>query len=1090
MFGRKSPIAIACIGVMCCANVGVANPDPRFDHWAFQSPVATTPPAVVDEWVANPIDAFIAHRLAQEELSPAPEADRRTLIRRVTLDLIGLPPTVEEVESFVADERPDAYDRLVDRLLASPHYGERHAQVWLDLARYADTNGYEKDRPRTIWPYRDWVVNALNDDMPYDQFVIEQIAGDLLPNATPEQHIATGFLRNSMLNEEGGVDVEEFRFEAMVDRVNTVSAAVLGLTVSCAQCHDHKYDPMTHEEYFQFTAYLNNTDDVTTPVITEAIRTKREAIQEEVSKLESGLLDAYLTGPPPVDLLPLTTRSAESSGGAKLEATEDGWVTASGKRPPKDEYRVVLSAPEGGLDGLRLTTDIAGSKGPGRAENGNFVLSEIRVQLDGETVPISMARATREQSNFPPSHTFDSELNTGWAIDDGAPLSTNPPYLEIQFENKINVTADQAMTVELIHDYGNRHTLGKFRIDGFNYKVSESGAPERAQRMQILEDSVDAWIADLESKATDWTIAGPTLLHSANRSTLWRMGDNSILVAGDNPNQDTYTVTLRTDLPRVTGIRLEALTHESLPDGGPGRAPLFSVGDFMLSEIGIEAAPWSDPESAAPLEIASATSDYAAGGRDPGLALDGRMDTGWSVGGAIGRDHRAVFQLAEPFETGGDALVRISLEQIFIHNHTLGRFRISLTGDDGEIVAVDVPAEIEALVARGEFSEEERATLTEYYLGIAPELKHVHAKIEALRKSMPAYPESLTLGERTDVRQTHFYHRGEYLQRRQAVSPGTPAMLHAFPENVPHTRLQFARWLTSRESPLTARVAVNRAWQMYFGRGFVDTPEDFGLQGSKPSHPELYDWLAIEFMNQGWSMKELARLIVTSATYRQSSNVTPALYNRDPYNVLLARGPRFRIGAEAVRDSALAASGLLNPTMGGPGEYLKLPEGLLSTVYPGGAWPEAQGDARYRRGIYTYWKRILPFPTMTTFDAPTRDVACTRRARSNTPLQALTLLNDDVTMEAARALAANAIAEGGGEFAATLDAAYLRCLARRATGSEHESIRAFYDRHRARIIDEGIDTTEITGGESNPDFAAWVLVCRAILNLDETITKT
>ncbi|RUL87284.1 DUF1553 domain-containing protein [Tautonia sociabilis] len=892
---------------------------PRSDHWAFRAPVLPEPPEVRDfGWPRNPIDRFILARLESEGLSPAPEADRSTLIRRLSLDLIGLPPTPEQVDAFLEDESPTAFESLVDRLLASPHYGERWGRRWLDLARYADTNGYEKDRERSIWPYRNWVIDALNADMPFDQFSIEQLAGDLLPGATTAQRIATGFHRNTMINEEGGIDVEEFRFASIVDRVATTGSTWLGLTVGCAQCHSHKYDPITQREYYQLFAFLNNADEPELPVPDPEIARRRAEIQAEIDTIVAGLADRF----------PLPDRRA-----------------------------------------------------PG-------------------------------------------------------------------------LTDDEA-------------------------------------RRQHLAEAMARWEASLRTH--DWTPISPTRLSSKNGATMEVLEDSSVLVSGDKPNQDVYTVELETDLTGITGLRLEVLPHESLPDGGPGRAPLFSVGDFLLTEFEVDAVP--EEGETARVAIANASEDYSEQGHPAAKAVDEVPDTGWNVKGAIGRPHAAVFGFAEPVGDGSRTTLVLTMRQEYIHQMTIGRFRVSITTDPAPIVASGLPADVEAIarVPAPERSEKERERITRYYLSIAPELAEQHEEIARLREALPDFPTTMVMQERRPehARTTHLHRRGEFLSPEEAVEPGVPAVLHPLPEGEPRDRLTFARWIASEENPMVARVTVNRLWEGHFGRGIVATVDDFGTRGEPPSHPGLLDWLAVTFMERGWSLKEMHRLIVTSATYRQASDVSPTLLERDPENVLLARGPRVRLDAELVRDLALSASGLLVETVGGPSVYPPQPDGVTALAYGGPAWPTSTGPDRYRRGLYTFTKRTAPFAAFITFDAPTSEVTCPRRERSNTPLQALTLLNDPVFVEAAQALArrvAREVPQDDDEQRAVR--AFRLCLARRPDATEIAAILDFLAVQRARLEAGELDARAIAGtdNEDAVELAAWTVVARALLNLDETIT--
>lgn len=891
-------------------------------HWAYQPPVQRElPEHPFSEWAQNPIDAFVAAKFVDLGLEPSPRADRATLLRRLYLDLTGLPPTPEELVAFLEDDAPDAYDRVVETLLASPHFGEKQALDWLDGARYADTNGYEKDRPRSIWPYRDWVIAAYNNGMAFDRFVRAQIAGDLFPGATAADHVATGFLRNSMWNEEGGVDVEEFRYEALVDRTNTVSTVFLGLTMECAQCHTHKYDDLTQREYFQLFSFLNSTDDIEMALHDENIARERAKIAAQADRIEERLARDFPAGP-----------------------------------------------------------------------NG-------------------------EES------------------------------------------ADH------------------------------------------LEQRLEEWLQAQESMARDWSVARPIAMHSENRATLNALEDGSILVSGDWPNTDRYDIEVFTPLNRITAIRIEAMPDPSLPGGGPGRGIIMSDdGDFLLSEIGGEALPWRGDGATVPLFFTGASESFAAEGRAAALALDGKLDTGWSIKGRSGENHWAVFDLAEAVGHEGGTRLRLSIDQFYVHQHTLGRFRIWVTNATDDLVAHELAPELEAIAAvpAALRSASDTEALRRHFLQTAPELEEQHKKLAALRKRMPDFPKSLVVRERMEPRQTPIYHRGEYLSPKGAVEPGVPAVLHPYPEHLPPTRLGFAQWLTAPENPLLARVIVNRLWQQYFGKGIVASAEDFGVRGDVPTHPEMLDWLAVEFMARGWHIKDVVRLIVHSATYQQDSRVRPGDLEKDPQNDWLARAPRFRVGAEVVRDIALASSGMIHRPVGGPSIYPPIPDGVLNLTFGGGGdWPETTGADRYRRGLYVYWKRTAPFPGLTVFDAPAGDVACVRRTRSNTPLQALTLLNDQVFLEAAQGLARRVLQEAGPDDAARLRYLYMRSVARPPRPEEATAMTAFLNEQRERYGSNDAGTTALLEaanlGDDYPaakaELAAWTLLARAILNLDETITR-
>jgi hypothetical protein len=883
-------------------------------HWAFVPPRRPRLPDVTrPDWPENPIDRFILARLEAQRLRPSHPADRYTLARRVSLDLIGLPPTPEEADTFVADTSPRAYEDLVDRLLASPHYGERWARRWLDLARYADTNGYEKDRPRSIWPYRDWVIKALNADMPFDRLTIEQIAGDLLPGATLDQRVATGFHRNTMINEEGGIDPLEFRFHAMTDRVATTATVWLGLTLGCAQCHTHKYDPITHREYYEFLAFLNNTEEPEIELPDPEIDRRRAEIGARIAALEAGLAGQFPAG--------------------------------------KD--------------------------------------------------------------------------------------------IERQFR---------------------------------------------------------AWLDAQRAQAVAWTVLKPVAAR-ANLPLLTIEGDDSVYASGDQTKSDTYRVTYRGGLAagHITAFRLDVLPDDRLPANGPGRAYYEGPrGDFFLSEVRVQV-------DGRPVSFQGASESYGKLGIGAGLAkaelaLDGEAHTGWSTAGRPGEAHHAVFPLAEPITIGESSEVVLEMDFERHYSAGLGRFKLSATTANagGPPVARDLPADVERLLLAGDDPHDEagRNRLLRQFLAVAPELEEPRKAIAALRRQLPEDPTTLVLSERppANPRPTFVQRRGEFLQPEERVAPRTLAVLHPFPEGAPRDRLGFARWLVDRRNPLVARVTVNRHWAALLGKGLVATVDDFGFQGQAPSHPELLDWLAVEFMEQGWSIKRLHRLIVTSATYRQASRATPELLAKDRDNRLLARGPRLRIEAELVRDAVLHASGLLAARLGGPSVFPPQPAAVTTEgAYGALAWKTSTGADRYRRGLYTFSKRTTPFAMLGTFDAPSGEACVARREVSNTPLQALTLLNDAVFVEAAQALGRATAEREGGSVESRAATLFRRCLVRPPTAEELQALVDFYEDQQDRLTRHEINPSAIAGADDDDrnvlESAAWTIVARALLNLDEMIVK-
>jgi len=881
-------------------------------HWAFKAPVRWPEPAVKDtNWVRNPIDAFVLARLEKEKLQPSKEADRVTLIRRLSLDLTGLPPTLEEIDRFVADQDPNAYKKLVDYYLSSVHYGERWGRHWLDAARYADSNGYEKDLARSIWPYRDWVINALNRDLPFDQFTIEQLAGDLLPNPTLEQRVATGFLRNSMINEEGGVDPEQFRVEAIIDRMDTLGKAFLGLTVNCAQCHNHKYDPISQKEYYQLFAFLNSDDEPQIEVPSAEQQAKRAAILKAIEEIEERLL-----------------------------------------------------------------------------------------------------------------------------------TSTN--------------------------DYHQR---------------------------------MNAWEAEMKGLDREWIVLDPNSYFGAVGTKFTKLSDKSLLATASSPPVSGYTINIQTKLTNINGFRLEVMRDPNLPMYGPGRS---KTGNFVLTEFNVSASPEGDPSKTNKVLFSSATADMSQKEFPIAAAIDGisTNKAGWGVDGGPGRrnqDHRAVFEAKEPFGFAEGTALTFHLEQLFGSEHTIGRFRLSATTNAGPLRADPLTPELrQALNLPVEKrSKEQQRRLFSAYRASERRYAEANKKINEQMDQWPTPATTFVLAKRDEPRATHIFKRGDFHKPGGAVEPAVPAILNPLPKDAPRTRLGLAKWLVDSKNPTVARVIVNRVWQQYFGRGLVATAEDLGTQGEKPSHPELLDWLATELMAQHWSLKQLHRLIVSSATYRQSSVISPGDYERDQYNIFLARGPRFRMESEVIRDIALSAGGLLSAKVGGPSVYPPIPDGVLGLGYGTPmAWPTGTGESRYRRGMYTFWKRSVPYPSMLAFDSPTGEFSCPRRLRSNTPLQALTTLNDPAFVEAAQALAYRVLKQAGDD-PARCRYAFRLCTGREPDKTELETALKLYRDNLAELEDHTTQAITVASRDPKaplPDVnlhkaAAWTLVSRVLLNLDETITK-
>ncbi|MGB7160618.1 MAG: PSD1 and planctomycete cytochrome C domain-containing protein [Tepidisphaeraceae bacterium] len=1099
-------------------------------HWAYVPPVhhALAKVSTANEkWPRNGIDHFILARLEKEGLQPSPEADRTTLIRRLSLDLIGLPPTPEEVDAFVADDSLDAYDRLVNRLLASPHYGERWGRHWLDLARYADTNGYEKDNPRSIWPYRDWVIDAINRDVTFDQFTIQQIAGDMLPNASAEDKIATGFHRNTMFNEEGGIDVEEFRYKALVDRVQTTSTTFLGLTMQCANCHNHKYDAISQKEYFEFFALLNNADEPKFDVPRADITSQRRAIERKIDLAEAALESAFPTRDEQIEWTVLSpTKMTAKEKDVVLTKQPDDSILAAGAQPEKDKYTIEASVDLKDVTTIRLealTDPSLPKNGPGRGSigNGNFVLSEFKVAIAGadagkpKVLKLVAAKADFEQVDYSAASAIDNNLTTGWAIapSDGSNLNQNrsivfrfaKPPLDSARDRPLDSARDrqaaEAGTSTLVFTLDQQHAnheLGKFRLSVGRPKPDPNAAMAEAdRRAKFLAQKLAEWEKGVAAKAVQWTQLDPVAFSRRHGATITKGNDNSLLFTGDNLYRDEYQLGFDTDLKGITAIRLEALPSDEQPKGGPGRN---NNGGWLLSGLTVSAkakdAPTTQP--AAPLELSKATADISPD--TIARAIDGKKDTHWTVPIGDARPHEAVFQLKSPINIDGGTRLEVAILQNYHQQENIGRLRISVTSDPREsIEAAGVPEDVEAIVLTpaDRRTPSQLARLKQHFLSVTPMLADKHQAIAALRKSMPDYPTTLVMRERSVPRVTRIMHRGEFLQPKEEVGAGVPAVLPPLAKGAKN-RLALARWLVSPQNPLIGRVTMNRVWAQYFGRGIVNTVEDFGIMGEKPSHPELLDWLATEFVRQNWSMKSMHRLIVTSATYRQSSRVTPELLTKDPANVLMARGPRVRVEAETVRDIALAASGLLNEKIGGPSVYPPQPPGVTELSYGPLAWPTSEGPDRYRRGLYTYLKRTQMYPGLMVFDAPTSEVVCARRIRSNTPLQALTTLNDAVYVEAAQALGRRIVEEVQTEdVEARVRQIFRLCVARAPEPKEIEQIAAFYETQLKRFRDKTADPAPVAlpdpkvvpAGMDLPEVAAWTMVARTMLNLDETVTK-
>ena len=934
------PLSEAQIGIIKqWIDQGVPGPDSNapvtaskpLKHWAYMKPVMPPVPTVSNKaWVRNPIDAFVMAKLDKEGLKPSPEADKAVLLRRVYLDLIGLPPTPKEVDAFLADKSPGAYEKVVDHLLASQHYGERWARPWLDVARYADTNGYERDYRRTAWEYRDWVIRALNSDMSFKEFTIDQLAGDMLPNPTKDQLIATGFNRNTMLNQEGGVDPEEYYWYELVDRVNTTSAVWLGSTLGCAQCHNHKFDPFMQKDYYRFLAFFSNSQ----------------------YKIVGKASEQYAQEP-------------------ELE----------------------LPTPEQAVKSKQIRGDIA----------------ELQTKLDTQTPQLDAAQAK--------------------------------------------------------------------------------------------------WEAEMRSAGGRWHALRPYQAQSAGGASLTVLPDSSVLAGGKNPMADTYTLSARTNLKRITGVRIEVLSDPSLPHNGPGRD---SEGNFFLSDFDVEVALAGNPAAKQHINWKKAKADESQKGYEISKLFSKQLKKegeirGWAIDSTDSNAptvRQAVLTPDEPIDAEGGAVLTITLKHQMRHaSRNLGHFRISVTSTDDPEFIIRIPARLRRVlkINPDKRTKQQKEELSTAYREVSPLLDATRRQMKALEKAQKDLGifTAMIMRERPGFFRPAAYirERGSFASKGELVYADVPSALGHLPPDAMPNRLGLAEWLVSDDNPLTARVTVNRFWETIFGHGIVETTEDFGTQGEPPSNQQLLDFLAVQFMRDGWSMKKIQRLIVTSATYRQSSKVTPALLARDPYNKLYARGPRFRVEAEMVHDIALSTSGLLSSKMYGPSVFPYQPDGIWDIPYNKDKWVESNGEDRYRRAIYTFIRRSAPYPSLVTYDAPSREFCTIRRVRTNTPLQALTSLNDPLFFDAARAFAKRMVNEGGDTPESRVTYGFELAVSRRPQTSEIERILQFYNQQLEQYRQDPQSAVKTLGTEASadankaPELASWTMVANVLLNMDETISK-
>ncbi len=881
-------------------------------HWAFSPRKDPEVPEVKQaSWIRNEIDAFVLAKLEEKGLKPSKPADKQTLIRRLHLDLLGLPPTPDEIEVFVNDNSEDAYENLVDRLLASPHFGERWGRHWLDLARYADSDGYEKDTPRPYaWRYRDWVINAINEDMPYDEFTIKQLAGDLLPEADDSDLLATGFHRNTLTNKEGGVDQEEFRIKAVKDRVNTTGTVWMGITVGCAECHTHKYDPITQEEYYGLFAFFNKAEE-----------------------------------------------------------------------------------------------------------------KDVKVPLAGE-----------EKRYLAAKERFD------------------------QVHDKFEEALEAYKEVEL---------------------------PERQRE----------WERKWKPSNVKWQVLKPFKLQTENGVALKLHEDGSIQAEGSKPDADVYILSVKTNLSDLTALRLEVLPVDE--DSGPGRA---GHGNFVLSEFSAWLRFDGFDIASQKVEFHNPTVDYAQDKYPIKDAIDGDLKTGWAISGETERPHVAVFETKPFSDLYGDVTLTIKLSQQYGKEHTLERFRLLATDAERPVKSDGVPFHIANIIEtkRDKRTDKEQKELAAFYSHIDPELALYKRSVDEHAKRQPAKPDSyiMAMAKNPEPPTSHIHIRGDFLRKGKVVKPHTPEFLPPLePEGDEVDRLDLASWILDPEHPLTARVAANRVWQHLFGRGIVESPNDFGTRSKPPSHPLLLDWLANRYIELDWSRKALIKLIVMSATYRQSSESNSKLQEIDPQNLYLARQSRFRLPAEIIRDNSLAVSGLLYDKLGGPSIRPPLPEGVADLGYANSVrWSESPAPDRYRRGLYIFFQRTVPYPMLMTFDSPDANVTCTRRERSNTPLQSLALLNDPVFFDCAQWLGKRIVENVEGGLERRIDYAFRLCLGREPSTIERARLIQLYAELTQHFEKNPEEARSISGGNvpeqaDAKQTAAWIALGRTLINLDEFMTR-
>ena len=1015
-------------------------------HWSFEPMKLPPVPKLNRGAIArNPIDHFVTAKLAEHHLKQNSEADRNTLIRRLSLDIIGLPPTREEVAAFINDKSPDAFDQVVDRLLASPHYGEKWAREWLDLARYADSSGYGSDELRlNMWPYRDWVINALNKNMTYEEFTLEQLAGDLLTAPTMHQRIATTFHRNTMSNMEGGTDDEEYRVAAVKDRVNTTMQVWMGLTAGCAQCHTHKFDPITQKEYYQLFAIFNQTEDADKPdeaplmpvPVKEEEAAHWETLQSEITGLEKKLhvstpefekelSDWSMKAIEPVKWEPLSLVEGSSKNGS-LSVVPDGSLKAGTNIAASETFTAQFKTTLKAVTAFRLET-LPDQDAKGEASLTSF---EISVKPAGSQTTLGrFVRVENAAGQF--IHLAEVEVFSG---------GTN--------------VARQGKARQSTTGYGGEAARA---IDG-----NTSGDYEKNSVSHTADgDPNPFWEVDLGAEIP------------LEKIVLWNRTDGN----GE----------------RIVGARLLVLDQ--------GRQTVYSENIVTPPKPSLEVvlSGWSR------VALKSASADVVTPGNGPEHAIEAKRDSGWHV--ALDAPHAAVFELEKPLTVGDETLLTITLHQTEKGRHPLTNFRITATTRTGPVCELPPAIRAVLLVEPAHRTAQQAAELADYFwpraMAYEPLKKTIadkradFAKIKTV--SVPVMKEMLQ-----DRRVSHILAKGNYLTPTEEVQPAVLASFNSGPTN--HAdRLALVQWLMAADNPLTARVTVNRFWAQLFGLGIVETEEDFGTQGSQPFNPELLDWLAVTFRTPksqgglGWDIKALIRLIVSSQSYRQSSVASEAAKRIDPRNQFVSHYPRRRLEAEAIRDQALALAGLLSPRLGGPSVYPPQPDGLWVVAFRGKEnYPTSTGEDRWRRSLYTIWRRIAPNPGMTAFDAPSREGCTLRRLPSNTPLQSFVTLNDPVYVEAAQAFARRILREAKGGAREKIKWAVESVLARPATETQIAALNKLLEKTSAELR-ANPDRANLlaTSPELPPpldadvvELAAWTALANVLLNLDAVLVNS